>query len=145
MSSDDKEFDHKSSGDVSPVTSHGSLNDPDNSRNKSDYRRYIFLILFIVVATTLAIISIVSSSFINRAPDMVVNDQPDEAVIEIRELKADLDVVIHDLDVDSQTDLRADHVEEEVAAENPVPVVAAPVAVVPAVVEPKIVKSETIK
>ena len=148
MSSDDKKFDPKSSGDVSPVTSHGGMNHSDNSRNDSDYRRYIFLILFIVVATTLAIILIVNSSFIDRTPDVLVQEQPDETVTEIRDLKADLDKVINDLDeAESKADLQADHVEEEVAEEKPVPaaVLAAPVAVVPVAVESETVKSEMIK
>ena len=142
MSSDDKRTNLNDTGVASPATGYGCVSDSASSRNKLEHRRYIFLILFIVLATTLAIILILNNSFINHAPDMVVNDQPVEAITEIRELKADLTKVIDDLDeAKTNTDLRADQVEEETIVAKPVSV---PVASVPVVVGP-VVAPETIK
>ena len=141
MSSDDKKTDLNNTGVASPATSYGSVSDSASCRNKSQHRRYILLILLIVLSTTLAITLIVNSSFIDRTPDVLAKDQPDEAVTEIRELKADLDEVIHDLDeAKTKTDLQADHVEEETIAAKPVPV---PVASVPVVLEAVVVPETT--
>ena len=54
-------------------------------QEKSEDRRYIYFILFIVLATTSAIILIVNSSFISRTPEAVVIDKPVEQVtIQVR-------------------------------------------------------------
>lgn len=123
MSADDKQIDFDtpgvSSSEVSFVCVNDTRENDQQGKKKHDRRRFLLLLLMLLVASQV-ILLLASGGLINRTPEPIVEEKP-VSLNELKKVELDLKEVIEVLnEINSNPELKDDHVEAKPAVIKPV-------------------------